>query len=101
MSTNELEGENSNSKDLGGRIIWDSEGRLGLSGEVLGRWFSSSSPLEDTWRATVIADYDVGSNKTLSFSFGRDFEGGLTGNLVAAVQFIMGFGAKRLNLDGS
>lgn len=47
-----------------------------------------------SWRFTVNAEYEVGRNKKLSLSFGKDFDGTLTGDsdLIMALNFLMGFG---------
>jgi Tol biopolymer transport system component len=43
------------------------------------------------------AAYDIGQNQQLTFSFGRNFDGTITkdGNLIAALNFVKGFGASR------
>jgi hypothetical protein len=87
--------DNAGSWDAGGRVIYAGSRRFAASIEGLGRWYTGSSPLDDTWRATLIVDYKVAANRTLSFSFGRDFAERSTGNLIAAVQLLLGFGAAR------
>jgi hypothetical protein len=91
MAENVAGGDNVSSFDAGARVVYAGARRFAASLEGLNRWSSA----DDTWRASLIVDYDVLPNRTLSVSLGRDFEGRATGNLIAAVQLLMGFGAKR------
>lgn len=79
------------SLDAGARVVFVGSSRFAASAEGLGRW----RPGADTWRGCLIVDYTVAPNRTLSFTFGRDFSGRPTGNLLAAVQLLLGFGAAR------
>lgn len=83
------------SLDAGARVIYAGSSRFAASVEGLGRWYSGADATADTWRACLIVDYTVAPNRTLSFTFGRDFAGRTTGNLLAAVQLLLGFGAAR------
>jgi len=49
----------------------------------------------------VNAEYDLGTNRKLTFAFGRDFDGTISkgGNLVAMINLIAGFGGDRKIAD--
>jgi hypothetical protein len=81
--------------DLGGRVVLDDFKRISVSAEALGRFFPGTDTRGDEWRAAVVVDYSVAKNRTLTLTFGRDFEGNRTGNLLAAVSFLLGFGSSR------
>ena len=43
------------------------------------------------------ADYDLGNNRKLTVAFGRDFDGTVSksGNVIAALNFLAGFGNRK------
>ncbi len=47
------------------------------------------------WRLAFLFDYIVAKNTTVSFTFGRDFEGNQSGNLLAMVNLVTGIGSNR------
>ncbi|MFZ1694551.1 MAG: hypothetical protein WAT74_15245, partial [Flavobacteriales bacterium] len=49
------------------------------------------------WRMVLNAQYAFMPNRLLTFSFGRDFDGAVTkdGNLIAALNLLVGLGNKR------
>ena len=53
--------------------------------------------IKPSWRLTFNAEYSVGVNQKITFAFGRDFNGTITksGNLIAAINFIRGFGSTK------
>jgi len=85
--------------DFGGRILYEHPGKsFSLSAEGLAR-ASSDSNTDFTYKFTLNAGYELSKNMKLTFIFGRDFDGQITrdGNLVTALQFVMGLGStKRL-----
>ena len=106
----------SNSFDLGGRLDFDND-RFTLSFETVHRWLTEvetiafvradqagdpNAPVtqmsigDRTWRVASGVDYAMGKNKTLSFTFGRNFEGQRGGNMIAALNFLVGLGTARL-----
>lgn len=52
---------------------------------------------KSAWKIMFNTNYDLGNNKILTFSLGRDFESTVTtdGTLMAALNLVMGFGSKR------
>jgi len=81
--------------DGGARLIYSApQSRFSLSSELIYRSVLNKSAVPSSWRFTVNADYDIGQNRKLTFAFGRDFDGTVsrTGNLIAALNLLVGFG---------
>ena len=88
--------------DMGGRFLLDvSREKFVLSAEALYRSILGSSVVDPSWRLVMNAEYDLGSNRKLTFAFGRDFDGTISkgGNLVAMINLIAGFGGDRKIAD--
>jgi hypothetical protein len=84
--------------DAGARFLLSAlNDKLNLSGEALYRSILGNSQLDPSWRLIFNAEYDIGKNRRLTFSFGRNFDGTISkgGNLIAAINFIAGFGGER------
>lgn len=79
--------------DFGARYIstWSS---FSLSGEVLFRTESNQRPKN---KYLIDLSYSTGDNKLIIFSFGKEFEGSpyRKGNLVAALNFLVGLGSSK------
>jgi hypothetical protein len=86
--------DNMSNLDVGGRVILDNVDRFSLSTESVYRKFLENDT-DDQWRLALIIDYAFANNKIVSFTFGRDFEGGQSGNLIAALNLLGGFGSTR------
>lgn len=82
--------------DFGGRLVLDDFSRFAVSAEALARSFPNSDVLDREWRVALALDYAVSQNRTVGLTFGRDFEGKTSGNVLAAVQLVVGLGAKRM-----
>jgi hypothetical protein len=88
--------------DTGLRILYDSrDNKFTFGGELIYRSILNSSVVSPSFRYTLSTDYEVGQNQIISFVFGRDFDGTITksGNLVAALNFILGFGSSKSVLN--
>lgn len=88
--------------DMGGRFLLDvSREKFVLSAEALYRSILGSSVVDPSWRLVLNAEYDLGSNRKVTFAFGRDFDGTISkgGNLVAMINLIAGFGGERKIAD--
>lgn len=88
--------------DMGGRFLLDvSREKFVLSAEALYRSILGSSVVDPSWRLVMNAEYDLGSNRKVTFAFGRDFDGTISkgGNLVAMINLIAGFGGDRKIAD--
>lgn len=84
--------------DMGGRFLLDvSREKFVLSAEALYRSILGKSTVTPSWRFVMNAEYDLDSNRKLTFAFGRDFDGTISkgGNLVAMINLIAGFGGER------
>jgi hypothetical protein len=83
--------------DFGGRLIYKLPNKLSVSTEALSRTVINNSAIPHTYRLTFNFDYQLLPNQVLTLSLGRDFDGTVTkdGNLIAALNFIMGFGKQR------
>ena len=84
--------------DGGGRLIYSQkDSRFRFSGEAIYRSALNKNTIDPSWRLIVNAEYDIGNNQVLTFSYGRNFDGVVTkdGNIIAALNFIKGFGGKR------
>ena len=87
---------------MGGRFLLDvSREKFVLSAEALYRSILGSSVVDPSWRLVMNAEYDLGSNRKVTFAFGRDFDGAISkgGNLVAMINLIAGFGGDRKIAD--
>lgn len=84
--------------DMGGRLLFSTRDDLfAISFESIYRSVLTSSIVEPSWKLNFAAEYDLGFNKKISLSFGRDFDGVVSngGNLIAALNLITGFGNKK------
>lgn len=84
--------------DAGAKLDFrGSNARLSLNIETIYRSVLNKNTIDPSWRTVFNASYNVGMNKLLTFSFGKNFDGSITkdGNLVAALNFIMGFGSSK------
>lgn len=82
--------------DTGLRFIF-TKGKFGGGAEALYRSILSSNTIKPSWRLVANADYALNDNQKIIFSFGRNFDGTVTktGNLVAALTLLFGFGTSR------
>lgn len=97
-----LKGGKLSTFDMGGRFLLDvSREKFVLSAEALYRSILGSSTVDPSWRLVINAEYDLGTNRKLTFAFGRDFDGTISkgGNLVAMINLIAGFGGDRKIAD--
>ncbi|MFN8307799.1 MAG: hypothetical protein U0T79_13565 [Ferruginibacter sp.] len=81
--------------DMGARLLYSTKNDLfTFSFESIYRSVLTKSIVDPSWRLNFSAEYDLGFNKKISLSFGRDFNGMISkgGNLIAALNLIAGFG---------
>lgn len=84
--------------DAGARFLLSTlNDKFTLSGEALYRSVIGNSMLDPSWRLVLSTEYEVAKNRKVTFSFGRNFDGAISkgGNLIAAINFIAGFGGER------
>jgi hypothetical protein len=93
-----LQTKNISTFDMGERIsLIAAQGRFNLSGEIIYRSVLQKNIIDPSWRMVLNVEYDVGLNQKLTFAFGKNFDGTITksGNLLAALNFIKGFGSSK------
>ena len=81
--------------DCGGRFIFNTYNKkLLLSAEGIYRSILNKANEQSSWRLIFNAEYEIGTNQRLTFSFGRNFDGETYngGNLVAGLGFLFGLG---------
>ncbi|MEI9810302.1 MAG: hypothetical protein WDO16_21870 [Bacteroidota bacterium] len=101
---NTIPTKNISTFDIGARLLYASkDDKFNLSFESIYRSILTKSIIDPSWRLSFSAEYDIGFNQKLTFNFGRDFDKTITksGNLIAAFNFIVGFGNKRIINGGS
>ena len=84
--------------DAGVRLLYAADGgKFDCGAEALYRSMLNWEGIPASWRLVVNAGYDIGVNHKLTFTFGKDFDGAITrgGNLIAALNLILGFGGER------
>lgn len=83
--------------DVGGRLVYKMRSKLSVSLEGIYRKVLNNSNISDTYRVAFNFDYQIYQNQALTLVLGRDFEGNFSkeGNLLAAVNFIIGIGKQR------
>lgn len=92
---NILKNNNLSTFDFGVRILFGTKDtKFTFGGELIYRSIINNDAVPSSYRYSLNADYQVGKNQLISFTFGRDFDGTITksGNLLAALNFVMGFG---------
>jgi hypothetical protein len=85
----------SSSIDLGARAIYDNAKKLSFSIEAIYRKFPGLDNENTRWRAALLLDYAIAKNKAITFTFGRDFGGRRSGNLISLIGLVFGFGSDR------
>jgi hypothetical protein len=84
--------------DYGARILYGPQGgKFSFGLEGIYRDVSGTTALKSSYRYALTTDYRIGTNQVISFNIGRDFDGTVTkgGNLLAAINFLVGFGNNR------
>lgn len=97
-ANNQLKRTDLSTFDAGGRLVFSNpQSRFSFGAEVIYRSVLNSEVIKPSWRFVTNAEYDLPNNQKLTFSFGRDFNGTITkdGTLIAALNFLTGFGNKR------
>ena len=95
--------DNVNTFDGGLRFLYDNHDKFTISGEAIYRSMTqktgvqSADELVSTYRFTINADYKIAANRLLTLAVGRDYDGTFRndGNLIAALNLLLGFGNNR------
>lgn len=97
-STGKIPSAKISTLDMGARVHFSTkEDLFTISFESIYRSVLTKSIVKPSWKFSFSAEYDLGFNKKISVSFGRDFDGMISkgGNLIAALNLITGFGNKK------
>jgi len=97
-TTGNLLTSNISTLDFGAKMVGKGmDGKLVVSAEGLYRSVLNKDVIDPTWRLVFNASYDIGKSQALTFSVGKNFDGTVTkgGNLIAALNFIAGFGGNK------
>ncbi|MEO8587947.1 MAG: hypothetical protein ABI432_01140 [Flavobacteriales bacterium] len=84
--------------DVGARLAFDpGRSNLTFSAEAVYRQVQADLGIEPNWRFVTNAEYDLRANRKLALSFGKNFDGLVTkdGNLITAINLLLGFGSTR------
>ena len=84
--------------DAGARLVFTAPaGKFSASVEGVYRSVLNSGIIQPTWRYTFNTDYDIGLNRKLTLAIGKNFDGTVTkgGNIIAALNFVAGFGSTK------
>lgn len=84
--------------DFGGRLLCTAlKGKFNIGAEAVYRSVLNDNVIPASWRLVLNAEYDVGFNQKLTFSLGKNFDGTVnkSGNIIAALNFIRGFGSSK------
>lgn len=84
--------------DAGARIIvGGGKKRFAASLEGLYRSVLNKNTIPSSWRMVFNATYDIGQNRMITLSLGKNFDGTFvkSGNLIAALNLVMGFGSSK------
>jgi hypothetical protein len=90
-----IKSKNISTLDGGARLAYSgAQGKFSVSAEAIYRSVLNDNVIKPSWRFTFNAEYSVGFNQKITFALGRNFNGAITksGNLIAALNFIKGFG---------
>ncbi len=90
-------GEKENVLEFGGRVVLDKFYKFSISGEFVNRIFLKGEDKKSKLRYTLNLSYEIFKNKLLTFNIGKDFDKKTQtgGNLIAALNLVLGFGAER------
>ena len=93
-----IKARNISTFDAGARVALNAfQGKFSLNAEAIYRSVLNKNVIKPSWRFTFNAEYSVGLNQKITFAFGRNFNSTITkdGNLIAALNFIKGFGSNK------
>jgi|GEM_PF-5079680 len=91
-----LQQDNTNFFDSGIRIGYSPK-KFQASWEGIYRNVLNNDDVDESVKWILNASYDVGKNTSLEFSYGQDFDNTelQSGNVIAALEFVKGFGSSR------
>lgn len=99
-----ISSKNISTLDGGARLAYTgAKGKFAVSAEAIYRSVLNDNVIKPSWRYTFNAEYSVGFNQKITLAVGRNFNGTITkdGNLIAALNFIKGFGGTNKKIGSS
>ncbi|MGF2413777.1 hypothetical protein [Ferruginibacter sp.] len=93
-----IKAKNISTIDAGARLVFNGfEGKFSLSTEAIYRSVLKKNVIAPSWRLVFNTEYDIGFNQKITLALGRNFDGTISkgGNLIAALNFIKGFGSNK------
>ena len=85
--------------DLGARVLYQpANGPFSFGLEAVHRSLTTKDlGIDPTWRANLNLTYDLGNDRLLTFTIGKNYNGttSRSGNLIAALNLVLGFGRPR------
>lgn len=96
--SSKIKTKNISTFDAGARVALNAfQGKFSLNAEAIYRSVLNDNVIKPSWRFTFNAEYSVGFNQKITFAIGKNFNGTVTksGNLIAALNFIRGFGSTK------
>lgn len=90
-----LKKENIHTLDIGSRLVFKLfDEKFLMSGECMYRSILNKSDFESSWKYLLNFEYELDKNQRLTFSFGKNFDGEYEkkGNLIVALNLIVGLG---------
>jgi hypothetical protein len=95
--SSKIKSTNISTIDAGGRLVINGlQGKFSMSAEAIYRSVLNKNVIEPSWRLVFNVEYDIGiRNQKITLALGRNFDGTVSrdGNLIAAINFIKGFGS--------
>lgn len=94
-----LKKENLHTLDMGSRLVLKLlDEKFLMSGECMYRSILNKSDFESSWKYLLNFEYELAKNQRLTFSFGKNFDGEYEkkGNLIVALNLIVGLGKIKL-----
>lgn len=97
--TGSIKSDKISTLDLGERLLYNGyQGKFTASVETIYRSIlNKNSSIDPSWRCILNLEYSVGTNQKITFAFGKDFDNTITksGNLITALNYIIGFGSTK------
>jgi hypothetical protein len=101
-STGKIATTNISTFDAGAKVSLTAfKGKFNVSTEAIYRSVLNHNVIKPSWRLTFNAEYDLGiKNQKITLAIGRNFDGTVTkdGTLIAAINFVKGFGTVKSKL---
>jgi hypothetical protein len=82
--------------DFGAKAAFNGlDGKFSFSTEIIYRSVLNANTIKPTYRLVFNIEYDLLANQKITFAFGKNFDGTInkSGNLIAALNFVRGFGS--------